>query len=117
MKTVFLKFEQVPQLIEDNVDLLEEDGTNWLHWVHTIDQVIEYVTGKESYMSGIRPLIGTAHDAVIDYCALEVIRRTVHPTLEGKIVKCHRAHYAKYCLRRHLDPYGDSICFILCHIA
>ncbi|EGG01301.1 uncharacterized protein MELLADRAFT_111138 [Melampsora larici-populina 98AG31] len=103
VRRIFKKFEDVRTLVEE-VDQLEEDGSNWFAWLHTCSIAIEYITGCQDYLSGMRPIIRTACALVIDRCALNMIRRTIHKNLEHVVQDCLRCHVAKYRLRQHFDP-------------
>ncbi|EGG02870.1 uncharacterized protein MELLADRAFT_109778 [Melampsora larici-populina 98AG31] len=107
VQSMFRKLEKIYDIIEE-VDFLEEDGSNWLMWVTTCGHVIEFIAGVEAYLEGCRPLIRTAVDLVIDRCALDFIRRSIPSELNHVICGVMKAHQAKFRLRRHLDPYGTG---------
>ncbi|EGG08012.1 uncharacterized protein MELLADRAFT_105462 [Melampsora larici-populina 98AG31] len=99
---VFKKYEDVEEILEE-VDALEEDGSNWTSWMAHIGRAIEYITGVEDYLVSKHPQIHSAVGLVIDRCALDVIRRTLPSTLNDEISTCTKAHPAKFRLRRHLN--------------
>ncbi|EGG11386.1 uncharacterized protein MELLADRAFT_102313 [Melampsora larici-populina 98AG31] len=98
------KFEGVEHIIEDFPELAE-DGSNWQMWIFNIDRATEEITGEEDYLLSPRPTIRTAVALFIDRCALDVIRRTLPEALVDEVWGCRRAHGARACLRRVLDPY------------
>ncbi|EGG01222.1 uncharacterized protein MELLADRAFT_67253 [Melampsora larici-populina 98AG31] len=107
VRDLFLKMEEIPTVLRA-VDPLEEDASNWVLWLDTTEDAIEWLTGVEDYLDITRPIVASAVNLVIDRLALDVIRRTIHPDHETIICDASKARAAITCLRRHFDPYATG---------